>query len=139
MDRISSLAQEKLRHRIEEHCGLLHSDYVLLEPMIDKAAGKGGKEASVTEAYEIAQRITGLSGTNGFSEVSQRANALADALRLAATERRQPGEDERTRIRECFELLRHCIERLTPECSRLYDADLASPFRDSGFRRISFR
>lgn len=139
MDRMANLAQAKFRQRIEEHCGLLRSDYVLLAPMIDKVAGKGGEQASVPEAYNIAQRITGLSGSNGFAEVSQRANALADALRLAATEQRLPQESELTRIRECHELLRLCIERLTPECSRLYDADLTNPFRNSGFRRVSIR
>jgi hypothetical protein len=140
MDGISSQAQEKLRQRIEENCASLRNDCALLRPTIVRATAKNSDPAAAVEAHGIAQRITGLSGSTGFSDVSQRAVALVDALKPVATDRRPGSDAELTRILECFEHLCQSIERLTPESSRLYDADLSSPFRNTtGFRRISVR
>ena len=115
--------QEQLRALIERHCLTLVSEAAAVRACLARLADPAADRAAVVaEGTGLAHKIKGSSGSIGFGEISQAAQALEFYLRELA---RLEGALDEAQVGRAIGLGRDLEARtaaIRPENSALYDA-----------------
>lgn len=116
--------QAALRTLISSYCETLTDQIVEITGHLnDLQHCNADQKHALSRSLDLVHQITGLSGSMGYSEISEKSAPLEKYIRSLDTAGTCPDDAQLSQLLELFQALKDLTQAVTPEASALYDVD----------------